>query len=97
VLGAELPSCRPLALQRADTNPSSYTSTANLPVSLALVSWLTQSHGVLRVAQTSHERVRAGPHDERPDYEEWVDEAGGAVQRMYRVKDHVVSRGMLLA
>ena len=90
-------SCRPPALQHADADPSSYTSTANLPVSLALVSWLTQSRGVLRVAQTSHERVRAGPHDERPDYEEWVDEAGGTVQRMYRVKDHVVRRAMLLA
>ncbi|CEH12884.1 vacuole protein [Ceraceosorus bombacis] len=63
--------------------------TINKEVALSIMSWLTQTTGVVKVAGTSHSRVRSGPEDLREDYEETIGEDGKEVQRMYRVKDHV--------
>lgn len=49
-----------------------------------LILWTFQERGVLRVVRRAHERLRAGPEDVRPDYEE---EPG--VNKMYRIKDTV--------
>ena len=69
-----------------------HPGTSNLQVLSTLVSWLTQSHGVLRVEATSHERVKAHEGDTREPYEEWqVDEGGEQrhMQSMYRIMDTV--------
>jgi oligosaccharyltransferase complex subunit beta len=70
-----------------------YSGSSNLQVLSDLTSWLTQSHGVLRVDATSHERVKLHEDDNRELYEEWQTEdiAGGSkhVQRMYRIMDTV--------
>ncbi|PWN45843.1 Dolichyl-diphosphooligosaccharide-protein glycosyltransferase 48kDa subunit [Ceraceosorus guamensis] len=63
--------------------------TINKEVALSIMSWVTQTTGVVKVAGTSHSRVRSGPEDLREDYEETIGEDGKEVQRMYRVKDHV--------
>lgn len=63
--------------------------TINKEVISAILSWVTQTTGVVKVAGTSHSRVRSGPEDLREDYEETFSEDGKEVQRMYRVKDHV--------
>lgn len=49
-----------------------------------LTAWAFQERGVLRVVRSAHERLRAGPDDVRPDYEEKP-----GVNRMYRIKDMV--------
>jgi oligosaccharyltransferase complex subunit beta len=70
-----------------------YSGTSNLQVLSTLVSWLTQSHGILRVDSTSHERVKSHKDDNREQYEEWqvMQEDGQEkhVQGMYRITDTV--------
>ena len=51
-----------------------------------LTSWLFQEKSVLRVVATHHSRVKSAPTDERADYEET-----GDGNKMYRIKDRVVS------
>ncbi|UZJ54162.1 hypothetical protein CBS101457_003482 [Exobasidium rhododendri] len=72
---------------------STYPGTSNLQVLTDLVYWLTQSHGVLRVEATSHERVKLHEGDTRETYEEWqIEESDGVskhVQQMYRIMDTV--------
>ncbi|KDN47994.1 Dolichyl-diphosphooligosaccharide-protein glycosyltransferase 48kDa subunit [Tilletiaria anomala UBC 951] len=61
-----------------------YASTANLAFATDALGWAMQEHSVLRVASTSHHRVRLNEKDTRPEYEESED-----AQAVYRVKDLV--------
>lgn len=72
----------------------SYPCTSNLAILSSLTSWVTQNHGVIHVAGTSHERVRQNANDVRETYEEFAtheEDQEIRVQNMYRIMDTVVS------
>ncbi|WFD31580.1 oligosaccharyl transferase glycoprotein complex, beta subunit [Malassezia sp. CBS 17886] len=67
---------------------SAFFTDAEHPATVAamsdIVSWTFQQRGVLRLDRTAHRRLRAGPADVRPEYEE-----DDGHTHMYRVKDTI--------